>query len=170
VPNRSVLDIIEEGSARRNSIKALAIRAKNSGLAVQSNLGSTVRLRFTVEGDIRRDALKPDFPPKRVDAPRAEHATVTIPGLANDGIQHNARVLELLHLSRFLINDFADSLEYTVCSTAIGDHLGVEEKAAILIFSIQSREDFYKRFYADKFTRLQAEGCRGCGLPDGYVP
>ena len=92
---------------------------------------------FPIGGCIRRNALKPDFTPERVDAPGTEHATVAIPGLANDRIQHNARVLELLHLSRFLINDLTDSLKHAVRSAAIRNHLGVEEKAAILVFGVQ---------------------------------
>ena len=112
------------------------ILAFNQELGAGFNLIGTGCV-FPIGGCIRRNALKPDFTPERVDAPGTEHATVAILGLANDRIQHNARVLELLHLSRFLINDSTDSLKHAVHSAAIRNHLGVEEKATILVFGVQ---------------------------------
>jgi len=73
-----------------------------------------------------------------------------------------------LHLSRFLVNDPSDFLEYLVRSATIRNHLGVKEKTAIFIFGVQSSKNFHVRLYADEFTGLQIKSRGRCGLSYRY--
>jgi len=52
-----------------------------------------------------------------------------------------------LHLSRFLVNDPSDFLEYLVRSATIRNHLGVKEKTGVFIFGVQSSKNFHVRLY-----------------------
>jgi hypothetical protein len=110
---------------------------------------------YFFEWGIRRNSLEPDLPPIGVDASRAEHAAVAISGLTENRIKYEARGIELLHCPCFLINDSSNPLEYPIFSATVWNHLGVEEKAAIFIFGVQSSEDFPVRLYADKLARSQ---------------
>src|SRR5690242_16993047 len=93
--------------------------AERSGLALLFN------------GSLRGYSLQPDLAPIGVNAPRTEHTAIAIPGLANHGIKDDARVLEFLHLACFFMQYFGDTLEDAVRAATIGNHLGIEEQAAI---------------------------------------
>ena len=128
------------------------------------------RRAYFLVARVRRDALQPGLAPVRVDASRAEHPTVTVSGLTDYGVENDARIPKFPHHTGFLVNDFADSLEYAVRPATVGDHLRVEEEPTVLIFRVQSVQNILVRLYANKFTGLQVEGCCGRRLSDGNAP
>ena len=86
---------------------------------------------------VRSNPFEPDLPPVWINAPGTEHATPTVPSVAYNCIQDDARILHVLHLTGLLINDMSYALEYSVGATAIGHHFGIPVHTAVLTGLIQ---------------------------------
>jgi hypothetical protein len=87
---------------------------------------------------IRSNPPQPNLPPIGIDTPGTEQAALTVPGLANNRIQDDAGGFHLLHSSRFIVNDFSDTLEHSVGPAAVWNLFGIKVQTAISVASVQS--------------------------------
>jgi len=74
------------------------------------------------------DTFQPDLPPVGIDASRAEQTAIRCTGLANDRIQDDAGALHLLHLSRFLVDDFGHAFQNLIRPPAVWNQFSVNIK------------------------------------------
>src|SRR4051812_11340822 len=102
-------------------------------------------------------SFQPDFAPPRVDTPGAEHAAATIAALADYRIQDDSRILHLLHLTGFLVDELVNAFQNLVCSTAIWYKFRIPSHTAILIVRVQCRENFSVRLDTNGLAGLQVK-------------
>src|SRR6185312_11914530 len=107
------------------------------------------------------DALQPDLPEIREDAARAEHAAIAVAGLAGGAVQDDGGGLEAHHLAGLLFDDLVHPRQHGVLAAAVGDVLGVEVEAAVLVVLVERRQDVAVRLDPDALARLQVERLRG---------
>src|SRR5438445_625547 len=115
-------------------------------------------------------SLEPKFPPVWIHAFWAQHAAGTISRLTYDCIQDDARVLDLDHLPRLLIDEPAHTFQDSVSTAAVGHQFCVPIHPAISIATVHGLENLLVGLYANQFTRLQIECSRRRWLPLGDHP